>query len=269
MTTETDNENLFASIEQPDIDPPTEPTPEELIEQEFESGLAHALGEVEDKPDEGAKALIAGMSEDEIRELLGKAKRVDELEDRLTKMHDKAFGTIGNLKQTIDELRSRTAGGVPQVSKETFKKLAEYFDDEGVAEALANDFGGLQFGGGNDSAVDDKLSALEQKFEIRLLDYAHKDWREHFQSEAFQDWKKTLKPEAQQELDNSWDGMKMAEAFTQFKAWKGKRESAEQDKQRRLADAVQPAGAGRAVPSAADDAFNQGLKKVVGERFRR
>jgi hypothetical protein len=267
MTTETDNE-LFASIETPEVDPPPGPTPEEIQEREFESGVAGVLGETDDTTQESRPALIAGMSEEELKTLLNKAARVDDLEERLGKLQDKAFGTIGQMKQTIDELRSRPQGGKPNISKETFKALSEYFDDENVAEALAKDFGGLEFQGGSDAVSEERLSQLEQKFELRLLDFAHKDWREQYNSPEFPEWKATLKPEAQEILDNSWDGAAMAEAITTFKKWKAKRGEAEQEKQKRLESAVTPGSSGRSAGAVSDDAFNQGLKKVVSQRLR-
>lgn len=272
--TDTTDDDLFVSIEsKPETVDPPEPTPEEIQEREFESGVAQVLGKEDDEDDRPSVAdtLIAGMSNDEIKVLLEKARRVDELEDRMTKMHDKAFGTLGNLKQTIDELRNRpVGGGKPNISKETFKALSEYFDDESVAEALANDFANVQFdaGGTPNVNLDEKLSQIEQKFEIRLLDYAHADWRELYNSSEFAEWKGTLKPEAQEMIDHSWDGAAMAKAFTQFKNWRAKRGEAEQAKQQRLEAGIVPSGSGRSTNSAADDAFNQGLKKVVQNRMR-
>ena len=274
MTTETEDD-LFASIESTDVDPPGEPTPDEVIAKEFESGVAQSLGETIDKPEE-VKALIAGMSEEELKAVLDKARRVDELEERITKLNDKAFGTIGQLKQTVDELRQRPqqAGtGKPVVSKDTFKKLAEYFDDEDVAEALANDLAGMQFEQGGNTGIDpsvieDLRAQMEQKLEIRLLDMSHPDWRDHYQSAEFTEWKGTLKPEAQDVLDNSWDGAAMAKAFTNFKNWKAGKSEAEQEKKRRLEAGIQPHSAGRVSNAAVDDAFSQGLKKVVSQRLR-
>lgn len=270
MTVETDDD-LFASLPEPEVDAaPAEPTAEEAFSKEFDAGLDTVLGNEDIAPQESVKTLIAGMSEDEVKALLDKARKVDDLEDRFTKLHDKAFGTIGNLKQTVDELRNRpVSAGKPNVSKETFKKLSAYFDDEGIAEALAGDLEGMEFGGGTDnSAVDERLAQIEQKMETRLLDFAHPDWREVSQAPEFSEWQQTLKPEAQELLANSWDGAELAKAFSTFKSWRDKRTQAEQSKQQRLEQGIMPGGTGRSASSAADDAFNQGLKKVVAQRTR-
>lgn len=298
MSTQTD-EDFYAStveIQQDDNAENAGPTAEELAAQAFESGLAETLGSSEaEQPQEPVKAQIAGMSEEELKAALEKAKRVDELEERLTKMHDKAFGTIGNLQATINELKTRQPSiGKLQISKDMFAKSREYFDDDAFAEALAADLANVQFqGGGNsidDSVIENIAAKVQAQTDLKLLNSFHPDWEKMITAgwqqakdpvtgadvqvrvftDEFNAWANTLKPEARESVYNSQDVVSVVNALNAFKNWRGKREAAEQEKKNRLEQAITPSGSGRAASSkSATDAFNEGLSEVVGQRLRR
>jgi hypothetical protein len=293
--------SLFESSEQfedDDVnDAVAEPSTEQISEDAFESGLNHTLGieqEVktpEPKPEtkEEVKSLFE-VTEDEFNTIRNKANLVDELNNRLTKTHDTAFGKIGQLEQTIRELKQRSdeAPARTPLTKESFSKLAEYLDDEEMAEALAADLSSLQLGGSSsesafdkeafNASIEEKFAAMSQEFaaayeqkadatakdfETKLLTIQHNDWREIAASEEFAAWKGTLKDEARETLDNAWDGVVLANAFTSFKQWKSKKAEVAEKKQQRLEDGIQPARSSGRNQTPSDDAFNQGLKKVL------
>ncbi len=281
-----ESSETFDETESQADDAPAGPSEEELAEKAFNDGLNKAQGiEPEPESQEATPEPVirfAGMTEDELKAVLDKAAQFDQLNDRLKQTHDKAFGKIGQLEQMLKQIADKPAStGKPMtVSKETFKRLAEVFDDEGVAEALAEDFAGLQFEQPDLSefskTVADKVreslreelkGELTQEFEVKLLTARHPDWQELYHSEDFAHWKGTLKPEAQQTIDSSWDGSTLAKAFDQFKTWQNKRAESIEKRTKRLEDAVPISGSGGSGQRKTDeDAFNRGLKRVLANR---
>lgn len=246
------------------------PTEEEIVAKSFDAGVNESLGIKEEEAEQPKPQLIAGMTEDELKAAVSKAAQYDELAERLKRTHDTAFGKIGQLEQVIKSLQAKPQVG--KVSKETFKKLAEYFDDENIATALAEDFASVQLD--NEPVNLDEINAqfsshldeLRQDFEAKLLTIQHPDWVDVYKSEEFNSWKGTLKPEAQQTIDTSWDGAVLAQAFTQFKSWKQAKAEAEANKQKRLEQNLEVKGhPGQSNPTF-ESYFDQGLKKVLGTR---
>lgn len=66
----------------------------------------------------------------------------------------------------------------------------------------------------------DKKESPEHEYQISLLKAIHPDWEELASSDDFAKWQKTLSPNEQNLMNNSWDGKKIAEYITQFKNWK-------------------------------------------------
>lgn len=294
---------LFESNENLDVDSAeTEQSAQQALEQasaqDFTAGLHQTLGIDEPKVDatppsantENAKTLIAGMSEDELKAVLEKARQVDVLQERLTKTHDTAFGKIGHLEQQIRQLAAQTQEHSAQrpnqqLTKDSFSKLAAYMEDEDFAAALAEDLSALQLGGSApapqidwdainqsidqrilhiSSQFDTATDANNKEFEKKLLTIQHPDWKDIIAGDEYGAWKATLSPEAQETLDNSWDGTLLGNAFTKFKDWRNKKAENAQKKQQRLENAITPGRGGSGANQSANDDFNQGLKKVLG-----
>ena len=272
---------------------------DKLAEESFESGLSQSLGkEVEIKQEapaaiakqEDIKTLFAGFTEDEVKSAFSKAQQYDELNNRLMKTHDTAFGKIGQLEQTIRELKAAKEH-VPvatPLTKDSFKALAEYLDDDDMATALALDLSSLQLGGSAtevphidyeaiNAGFEQKFSAMSESFslqanatkndfETKLLTIQHPDWQDVNASEEFSAWKGTLKPEAREILASSWDGSVLGKAFTSFKSWQNNKTELATKKQQRLEESLLPGGSSGRIQAPADDAFNQGLSQVLKNR---
>ena len=254
----------FTSIEEPEEEQLEAATDEEIIEEAFEQGLAKTLNEqAEEKP-----TVEPEKPEYNIQELISKANRVDDLEQQLTKLHDKAFGTIGQLKQTIDELKTQKVGR-PQVTKDSFKALAEYFDDDAIAEAIATGFSNIEYAQpvNVDERINQVRAEMQDQFELKLLTVAHPDWEEIKGAEEFSAWIGTLKPEAQETLNKSRDSTTLIKALNQFKTWRNGKQETEAKKQARLENAI-PVSNGQVVAKQSEDYFNQGMKKVLSQRGR-
>jgi hypothetical protein len=259
-------------------------------DKDFDKGLASALRIEQPEEKEDIKTLIAGMTEDELKSVLDKARRVDEINETLTKATDKAFGKIGQLEQTINLLKqTNVANASTPLTKESFKHLSEFLgdDDSEMVDAIAKDLSSIQFGGGQSQVIDydsinssiaGKVDELSRSFEEKLLTVSHPDWREisikEYDSEGrpiftddYINWRASLNDDAKNIVDNSWNGIELSKAFKSFKDWKAKKANYEQTKQQRLDNAVRPSGIGNPgkTISTADDPFYQGLNSVINK----
>lgn len=275
------NDNLFESNDNfDDIDPidKIEPNEEEIVEDNFNEGIAIARNEEPETP--AIPETPFSLSKQDWEEVAAKAKSYDDLQERLTKTHDKAFGKIGQLEQELKELKAIRAQQFEptQITKDTFKNVTEYFADEDFAEKLASDLASVQFGGYGTSSADieiirQEMASFKQESEVKLLTVLHPDWKEAVNKPEFEIWQQSLSPEGKAELaalqSERWDGLQAAKAITGFKNWEKRKADAEAKKQERLAQAVPLKGAGTTARTStldSEDAFNAGLANVQKSR---
>lgn len=274
------SDNLFESNDNfDDVDAidPIEPNEEEVIEDNFNEGIAIARNEETETP--ASQETPFSLSKQDWEEVAAKAKSYDDLQERLTKTHDKAFGKIGQLEQELKELKALRAQQFEpvQITKDTFKNVTEYFSDEDFAEKLASDLAGIQFGGGTSSAdldsIRQEIASFKQESEVKILTVLHPDWKDVVNKPEFDTWQQSLSPEGKAELaalqSDKWDGLQAAKAITGFKSWEKRKADAEAKKQERLAQAVPLKGAGQSARTStldSEDAFNAGLANVQKSR---
>lgn len=263
------NEATFESTAVFSDDPPA---PKELTpEEEYDKSFAEASETLPEEPpgdDAQAKRIYEVMSDDELKDVFEKAKRFDELNDRLNKTHKDAFGRIGGLEQVVKELKSRPEPQAVQVTKDQFKNLAGYLgEDDEMLDALTKDLSALQLGipltpnlnvefkfeeeraklAAEQQAFEQRMADMQRSIEVRLLSVQHPDWEEFNnvpeKAKEFVDWQLTLKPEDRQALEQAslnWDARTLANALTKFKGWKAKKAEFEQQKQQRLEGSIPP-----------------------------
>ena len=253
-------------------------------EAEFEAGFNETIGEQDDDPSPQSneappaetqqedEPVIAGLKESELKALLAKAAKYDELEGRV-------FGKFGEVQRTIMQMQQQGAAGQPiTLTADKLKRLHE-FDPE-FAQAIAEDLSEIlrspvgsgqpaidpqQYQQAVDERVSQATSQLTQQFEAKLLTMKHPDWQQMAASPDFQMWKSTLDEQTQAELSNSWDASYLASKLDEFKAWHG-RANSKQTKQRRLEQAVTPEGVGGMSQGGMteDDAFLAGFNAMRG-----
>lgn len=261
-----------------------EPEPKATDEQDEPTGETETQTD-ETSDTESEQPLYAGLTESELKAMLAKASRVDELEGQLKTTERKIFGRFGEVQEAIQKLsktdeRAEVPTGL-KLSSERLKRLSEF--DPDLAEALADDLSEAlspsEGGYLTQDQVDQKFSEVNQTVEQRiteavsnatrtteekLLTVLQPDWREVTSDDDFGVWAGTLSPEDRQQLARSEDALWVASKIDQYKQWREKAQTAA-DKQRRLEDAVQPQGVGGASPGPyEDDAFEAGFKEARG-----
>lgn len=236
----------------------------------FQAGFDTARSGGEPEPEPEPPKLIAGFTEDQVKELLQKASEVDRLKER----ESKVFGSIGALRQAIDQLRnqpqSKAAAAPVNIA---LKRLSQEYPEmaeslmEDLKESLAGGVGGQSFDPRVvDEIVNQRLDHTSKGYEMKLLSVMHPDWRTIPASQEFAQWKGTLAPDELQIVNDSWDAIAVGDTLTKFKAWKAQTSQAKAQRQSRLEAAATPTrGARTPTPSMTEnDAFVAGFKSVRG-----
>lgn len=154
---------------------------------------------------------------------LTKAER-DELiatRQQWEKQFGTAFGKIGGIERTLQQLNS---GAQVEISQEDIDALKDDFPPLAAALEKVRNLRALP-GGGVDqeqiaNLVAEKVSAVEQKFELRLLSKDHPDWKQIDADPAFAQWVAAQPDEFKQTLaqaSQSYDSAVVSNAMTMFK----------------------------------------------------
>jgi hypothetical protein len=279
QTTVTADEQPQVEQSTPAVESQEQAAPPQDDAAAFEAGFNQAQGIQAPEPEPAPPpepALIAGMTEEQIKEAVAKAAEVDKLKEQQAKL----FGTIGNFKQTLDQLKSApkpTAAQV-QLTKEKFARLSKDFPE--MAELIAADLNEALQGAavGADasqfegvvqqrvsSAVDQVKTEIQQQYEAKLLAIQHKDWRQVVTSNEFAQWTQTLPEDVRNELGSTWDSTFLGDKLTEFKAWKQQSATSAQTKQKRLEAAITPKGTPTTGSNQSEyDAFVSGFKSARG-----
>lgn len=208
---------------------------------------------------------VAGLSEQQVRELLAKASQVDSLREEFTKTRDTIFGKFGELNrnlQTIQKAPATAAGA--KLTKEALKNIAERLGPE-AAEAIANDLSGaitapeIDWDERLKPHLDRVRAEMQVEMERRALLKEHKDFYQQKDTPEFQLWMnqqpEDVRTQWVESIDADWLGGKM----TEFKTWRDgliKR----QEKKQRLEEAITPTGTQAAQAGISDeDAFLAGF----------
>lgn len=194
---------------------------------------------------------------------LTKAER-DELmglRDQAQRQFGTAFGKIGGIERTLQQLNS---GAQVDISQEDIDALKDDFPPLAAALEKVRNLRALP-GAGVDqeqiaSLVAEKVSAVEQKFELRLLAKDHPDWQQVDKDPAFAQWVSAQPDDFKQNLaqaSQAYDSSVVSDAMTKFKqSRRNAAPSADPASARRsrMSAAVTPRGVGGpAAPNPTDD----------------
>jgi hypothetical protein len=264
-----------------DEDPPTEP----IVPAEPEAGVTTDI-EVPPTPEPPAP-VYAQILADEYKEVLTKARSVDEIRAGMEKLRGDAFGKLGGLERTLKQIQESEASGAPiEVSQEDLKEIeAEYPDlSKSLQTVLTRVLGKVKAGRSAAPLTPEQLAAAvdpivtqrveadreayrkEQALE-RLTD-RHEDWREVIgapgTSTEYRKWLSTQDKAYAHQILSSQDPREIAKSLDKFKAIPKApvKVQTQTTRSQRLAEAI-PAKGGGSAPAAKrasteEDEFNAG-----------
>ena len=186
------------------------------------------------------------------------------LREQAQKQFGTAFGKIGGIERTLSQLNS---GAQVEVSQDDIDALRnDGFEPLAVALEKVRGLRSLPGAGVDqeqiDALVNKRVSAVEQKFELRLLAKDHPDWKQIDADPAFAAWVAAQPDEFKQGLvkaSTEFDSSVVGDAMSKFKqSRKAAPATPAPDpasaRRSRMSAAVTPRGAGGpAAPNATDD----------------
>lgn len=206
------------------------------------------------------------LTEDEYTQLMARAAEVDAIKETHAKSFGTAFGKIGGIERTLNEIRS---SGIKMPSKDKLDKIrndlpeiAELFDEIAVIAAPPS------------QAAPDVTAIVEQariqaRNELRseLLADQHSDWRDVTNSEEFVAFAKAKGDAFMGSLakaSQDWDHRTIGKAITEFKDSRKKAQTTAAIRRDRIESAVNPRGTSAPVAAAKsrEDAFLEGFKSA-------
>lgn len=212
-------------------------------------------------PAEPAAPEYVQLTKAERDELMG-------LRDQAQRQFGTAFGKIGGIERTLQQLNS---GAQVEISQEDIDALKDDFPPLAAALEKVRNLRALP-GGGVDqeqiaNLVAEKVSAVEQKFELRLLSKDHPDWKQIDADPAFAQWVAAQPDEFKQTLaqaSQSYDSAVVSNAMTMFKqSRKAAPATPAADpasaRRSRMSAAVTPRGTGGTAASDSTDPFLTGF----------
>ena len=253
-TLNPDEEAAFAA----GFDDDTTATPTETPAEQQDTDTQQ---EASTAPAEPAAPEYVQLTKAERDELMG-------LRDQAQRQFGTAFGKIGGIERTLQQLNS---GAQVEISQEDIDALKDDFPPLAAALEKVRNLRALP-GGGVDqeqisNLVAERVSAVKQEFELRFLAKDHPDWKQIDADPAFAQWVAAQPDEFKQTLaqaSQSYDSSVVSDAMTKFKqsrkaapatpaadratAWKS-----------RAAAAVTPRGSGGGAAGDSTDPFLTGF----------
>lgn len=221
-----------------DNEPPAEEAtpPEEVVEQSPE--------EDKQKAEEQSPALIAGLTEDELKQTLAKAHKFDALSAQLMQETRKIHGKFGEIQGKLKEL-SRGK----RISKADLKRLSENWPE--IADDLAADLESLTVGGGEPDVMAAKEEVLREvmgqleALNTKMLTLVKPNWQETIATPEWDLFLGTLPPDQKEAIETTTDPAAAVKALNAFEEWanRGKKQQEKRDdKDKRLLRAMTPKG---------------------------
>ena len=190
------------------------------------------------------------------------------LREQAQKQFGTAFGKIGGIERTLQQLNS---GAQVDISQEDIDALKDDFPPLAAALEKVRNLRALP-GAGVDqeqiaSLVAEKVSAVEQKFELRLLAKDHPDWKQIDADPAFAAWVAAQPDEFKQTLAQASQGYDSAVVSDAMSKFKQSRKAAPATpaadpasaRRSRIAANVTPRGGGNPAAPDPNDDFNAGF----------
>jgi hypothetical protein len=207
---------------------------------------------------------IAGFTEEELRNLLQRAAKVDELEAGLRKAH----GKIGELNGKLQEV-SKAPAKQPEPEMDLSHVEEDYPD---IAAWVRSQLGqkGEQVEPEQEvqqqapQQVQQQSGMSPEMIELALMDRLHKGWREKVQSNEFALWLAASGDELVSKYQTAATADELGDIIKSYDAWNQSKGQRRTSASQRLEQAMTPNGSPgkpKVAPSP-EDAFVSGFKSV-------
>lgn len=226
------------------------------------------------------------ITKEQFAKLEAAAAKTETFESQL----NKAFGTIGGMKEIVEQLRSKTPEGVTvEIPADAFKEMEDEFPDvaKHMRSALEKTLKGVRGTGDSKAIVDPEVvgkivaDGIKQR-EMETLEDTYPDWKEIVgavdsadkadPNNPFRKWLGAQPADYQKKINETHSASVLARAIDRFKDAtktppppppppKDPAPKAAARKER-IAAAVQPKGDGNAPPPTKtdDDSFEEGFR---------
>lgn len=239
-----------------------EEAPEPAAEKVEQAEPVESEAPVEAEKPESDLPRIAGFTEDELRNLLSRAAKVDELEAGLRKAH----GKIGELNGSLQAFKTKPPA----------EKQPETMDMSHIEEDYPDIAAWVR------AQLDQRLPVAQQPeqpeqaqqpaqvdyspdLQLALMDHLHEGWREKVQTRDFNLWLASQGDDVRNKYETAATAKELSGVIGQFDAWSTGKETRNTQSKQRLEQALTPSG-GAGKPKSAptpDDAFIAGLRSVI------
>lgn len=208
-------------------------------------------------PEAPEEEMFLGMSASQIKTLLEKAAKVDQIEEQLRKAH----GKIGELNSHIHQPKSApTQSDAPAVNDEDLTQWERDFPE--VAALVEAKLRRLQPMAPEAQTTTTGLTPTDVAMQV--LDVTHDGWRETISSQDFSLWIATQDQDTQETFSTTANAKAMGKILSSFDSWKTKVADRGAKSRARLEEAIVPTGNGAKVVTAPteQDAFLAGFNAV-------
>lgn len=209
----------------------------------------------------GEQPVFAGFTESELKSLLARAAKVDELEAQVRKAH----GKIGELNGTMQEFR-KAPTQTPSVKVPAPEEYSHVESDYADIAAYVNARVGAVESRIQEQAPQQQAAEPAPNMQLELMDHLHEGWREKIGSQDFKLWITTQPDDVRETFESTQKAKELSAVIGKFDAWAGGRDTRQTKSKQRLEQALTPTGTPgkpKTAPSA-EDAFLEGFKSIMG-----
>lgn len=194
----------------------------------------------EEKPVEAAAApaaeepRFAGFTESELKNLLSRAAKVDDLEAQLRKVH----GKLGEHGGVLQELRKAPA---PQaLTPERIQEIEAAFPD---AAHLIRERQEQQHQQATEPAPQrEQAQPSQADMQLELMDHFHEGWREKIQGQDFRLWIAAQPEDVRTTFETTEKAKDLHAVISKFDAWSAAQQTRQAKSSSRLQNALTPTG---------------------------
>lgn len=256
----------FNAVRPDDAQPLPEPKvvePEPAVEKPEQSAEAEAKDESQDEADE---PMFFGMSESQIKSLLERSARVDEIENQLRRAHGKIGELNANLQNLSQPKPTPAAPATPAVDEGTDQWAQDFPEVAAIARKIAAETIQAQLAEQTPVQSQPAVDEVEMAKAINLavMDATHEGWRDTVNSQDFALWIATQPADVQETYNTTISAKELGKVLKSFEGWKTSTQDRSSRNKKRLEDALIPSGNAAKVSHApsAHDEFLAGFHAV-------